>query len=77
MPGTPTIKEEIDRLLDQLAADDLERVLVLARCLAQTPHAAQGVPRIPAQDLIGFFQRYPLTPEEQANMRQILAEIEP
>lgn len=69
MQMIPTIKEQLNDVINQLAPHDQEKLLVFARALT-LPEGISG------KDLITFFEQYPLTEEDIAQMRETLAEIE-
>ena len=64
------LKEQILRELDTLSPFYLEKTLAYIRSFPQLP---QG---IPGQELVELFQRFHISPEEAAQMDEILDEIE-
>lgn len=72
MKTLPTPKQQILDLLDTLSPEDLQRVLRFI----QTMHDEHQPEAIPGDELIAFFNRFDITPEEGEEMTKILDEIE-
>ncbi|HUY76736.1 MAG TPA: hypothetical protein VMV29_08180 [Ktedonobacterales bacterium] len=64
------LREQIAHELGALSPFYLEKTLAYIRSFPQLP---QG---IPGQELVDLFQRFHISPEEAAQMDQILEEIE-
>ena len=70
---TPTIRQQIDDMLAILSPQGQEKVLAFVRA---TVAAEQNSGAVSGQELLDFFDKYPITPDEAAELNRIYNEIE-
>ena len=78
MKATPTIRQQIEDMLATLSPQSQAKVLAFVQATARAEANAVASPAAgPAsgQDLLDFFDKYPLTAEEAAELARIYQEI--
>lgn len=70
---TPTIRQQIDDMLATLSPQGQEKALAFVRAIVA---AEQNGSAVSGQELLDFFDQYPLTPDEAAELNRIYEEID-
>ncbi len=73
MNTAPTIRQQIDDMLATLSPQGQAKVLAFVQ---QTVAAEQNGGPVSGQELLDFFDQYPITPDDAAELNRIYHEID-